>query len=206
MVHLHPPRGVRLKRRHFLIAIPTLGTLVLAGCQDGASQSAEKSADTKIALGLTGDEFVTKFNESLPGVIEEIKEGDQFTRNSLVKMYTLYDHSVTIGSTQGVFKAISGPNKMPIFGTTTVNGELKSVGSSLGDNSNDARNDFLLIMTTIGYVLTSRAPKEIHRMLLRLIVTLVNNPDEAVSEGLGNMMFTASLSRTGMAIHAEHKQ
>lgn len=195
-----------MKRRDILYAIPLLGMLGLAGCDNAADKAAEDAANAKITLGILPDAFVGKFNDSLPVVLEALMNNDAFSRQSLSKLYMIYDHTVNKGNNFGVFKAVSGPKRTPVFGTTVNSGELTTIGVSLGDNGNDARQDFLLIATTMGHALTGESPKKIRKTMMRLLLTLIDNPEQTVSEGMGNVLFTAILSRTGIAIQAEHKQ
>ncbi len=183
-----------------------LVTLSLTGCDDTAKKNLQDVVQDKIALGIMPDIFVERFNESLPVVLEALLENDAFARESLTKLYMIYGHTVHKGSRQGVFKSVSGPYKTPVFGTTANHGELIVIGSSLGDNSNEARQDFLLIITTVAHALTGESPKKIHTMMMRLLLTLVDNSDQVVAEGMADVLFTATLSRTGIAIQAEHKQ
>lgn len=195
-----------MKRRDMLCVIPMVGMLTLAGCSDSANQAAKPALPDKVTLGIMPDVFVAKYNESVPVVLEALLNNDAFSRRSLTRLYVIDDYSLHKGSPSSVFKSVSGPKKTPVFGTADKNGELSAVGVSLGDNGDDARQDFLLIATIIGHALTGESPPKIRKKMLRLMVTLVDNPEEIVAEGIGKILFAASLSKTGIAIQAEHKQ
>jgi hypothetical protein len=195
-----------VKRRNILATIPFLVLLAFAGCNDGINKTGQAPTPPKVSLGIMPDAFAQKFNESLPVVLEALLDNDAYSRMSLAKLYMINDHTLSKGNTNSVFKTVSGPRRTPVFGTAVIDGELTTVGVSLGDNGNEARQDFLLIATTMGHVLTGEQPQRIRKKMMRLLVTLVENPEQEVAEGIGNVLFTAILSRTGLAIQAEHKQ
>lgn len=195
----------RVKRRNMIGAMSVLGVLALAGC-DGNTNQAQLALPTKVTLGITPELFVQKYNDSVPVVLDALLDNDAYARRSLGKLYVIQRHTVSKGNTNSVFKAVSGPKNTPVFGTATGNGELGNVGVSLGDNTDDARSDFLLIATMIGHALTGAPPPAIRKRMLRLLLTLVDNPEQVVAEGIGQVLFTATLSKTGIAIQAEHKQ
>jgi hypothetical protein len=195
-----------MKRRDILYTIPAAALMFVAGCDDSAGQAALDVASTKITLGIMPDVFVQKFNDGISPVLEAITNNDAFMRRSITKLYMLYDHRVNMGNTHGMFKSESGPLKTPIFGTTALSGELTVLGTSLGDNTREARQDFLMIATVMGYALTADDPKKVRKTMVRLVNTIVDNPEDVVSEAIGDVLFSATLSKTGIAIQAEHKQ
>lgn len=192
--------------RNLCGAMLGVALLMTGGCKNDVNARVE-AVKQVVSLSLTPEQFKTRYNEKVVDIVPVMfKDDDTVMDASLINMYKIYAMKATQGREQGMFEAQVGPAKINLLGKVNDNGVLVSIGGNLGDNAVRTRKEFLLAMVTMGAVLTQAEPEQLSKTIGGLMQTILNNPDGVVASSVGEILFTVSLSSTGMTIQATHVQ
>lgn len=198
-----------MKLSRWIISCVLMGSLgiALSGCDNKTNDRVAAAKAASVSLGQTPEQFQTEYNALLDVVAPVVlKQSDGVVDQNLINMYQIFQMKHVQGQEQGLMEANIGPLQTHLIGKVNDKGELVSVGGNLRDNSANAKQDFLVVMTTIGCVVTGEQPQKIMGTLQRLMTTVVSNPSEVIAASVGDIVFTVSLSNIGMTIQATHVQ
>lgn len=188
------------------VLISSMG-LALAGCNNDINERVAATKAAAISLGQTPQQFQIQYNASLDVVVPvALNQTDGVIDQSLINMYQIYQMTHMQGKEQGLIEANVGPVKTHLIGKVNDKGELMSVGANLRDNSENAKQDFLIAMATIGCVVSGAQPQQMVDTLKRLISTALSNPSEVIAASINEIVFTVSISNVGITIQAAHVQ
>lgn len=182
-------------------------SLGLVGCDNAVNERVAAAKAASISLAQTPAQFQLQYNASLDVVTPIVlNQTDGVVDQSLINMYKIYQMKHLQGKEQGLIETDVGPSQTHLIGKVNDKGELMSVGGNLRDNSANAKQDFLIAMTTIGCVVSGAQPQQMMSTLQRLISTALSNPSEVVAASINEIVFTVSISNVGVTIQAAHVQ
>lgn len=188
------------------VLISSMG-LALVACDNKINERVEATKAAAVSLGQGPQQFQLQYNASLEVIVPVVlKQTNGVIDQSLINMYQIYQMTHMQGKEQGLIEADVGPLRTHLIGKVNDKGELMSVGANLRDNSANAKQDFLIVMTTIGYVVSGAQPQQMADTLQRLMSTALSNPSEVVAASINDIVFTVSISNVGITIQAAHVQ
>lgn len=191
-----------------LTSMTTAGMLTACEDQSRGYEKLEAIADAEKTLGITPLQFIDDYNEELYDVFDEMAQsaGANVDPEAMAKAYAIDEHNESIGLTEGMFEALSGPHKLSLFGKVhKKKNELISVGVVLNNRDPEYRREHLAIAITIGVLFTKNKSQEMEKIVNRLVNTVIQNPDQTAVAGAGNVILSAFVTNSGIIFQAARK-
>lgn len=179
----------------------------IAGCDNNTNKRVAEVKAAAVSLGQTPSQFQTQYNASLDIVVPVVlKNSGAVVDQNLISMYQINQLKHLQGKEQGLIESNIGPLRIHLIGKVNDKDELMSIGGNLRDNGDKAKQDFMVMVTTIAYVMTGASPQKLMTTLQSLMTTVLANPDQVIAASVDKTVFTASLSNIGITIEAAHVQ